>query len=240
MGTRAEAAAIYDEVRRAEVPKQRILEATRGTILARKSDGIPLLIEQLRSPDKKLFQIGLTTAREMPGREVADALAAELANAPPERAALLLVALGDRSDAAVTPGVLTAATGGAKQTRIAAGWRPSSWSRAGDVASKATLLEIAIDSDPDVAQAAKDALAGLTGEKVDAEIAARLPKAEGKSLALLIELVGQRRIQATPALLNALNQSDPTIRDAALTALGETVDLKGVPVLETVQVIARQ
>ena len=50
--TQAEAVEIYDEVRRADVPKQRILEATRGAILARKSDGIPLLVEQLRSPDK--------------------------------------------------------------------------------------------------------------------------------------------------------------------------------------------
>src|SRR5262245_54451296 len=35
-GKSAEAAAIYDEVRKAEVPKQRIIEATRGAILARK------------------------------------------------------------------------------------------------------------------------------------------------------------------------------------------------------------
>ena len=48
----AEAVEIYDEVRKADVPKQRMLEATRGAILARKPDGIPLLVEQLRSPDK--------------------------------------------------------------------------------------------------------------------------------------------------------------------------------------------
>ena len=36
------AAEIYDEVRKADVPKQRILEATRGAILARGEQGIPL------------------------------------------------------------------------------------------------------------------------------------------------------------------------------------------------------
>ena len=41
------------------MPKPRILEATRGAILARKGEGIPLLIEQVRSADKALFQIGL-------------------------------------------------------------------------------------------------------------------------------------------------------------------------------------
>lgn len=62
-GKTSEAVEIYDEVRKADVPKQKILEATRGAILARKSDGIPLLIEQLRSADKGLFYIGLSTAR---------------------------------------------------------------------------------------------------------------------------------------------------------------------------------
>jgi hypothetical protein len=75
-GKPAEAADIYDEVRKADGPKQRILEATRGAILARNRDGIPLLIEQFRSPDKGLFQLALTTAREFPGSEVDTALAA--------------------------------------------------------------------------------------------------------------------------------------------------------------------
>ena len=47
-GKSADAVALYDEVRKTELPKQRIVEATRGAILARKQDGIPLLVEQLR------------------------------------------------------------------------------------------------------------------------------------------------------------------------------------------------
>jgi hypothetical protein len=48
---------------------------------------------------------------------------------------------------------------------------------------------------------------------------------------VLIELVGQRRIEATDALLKAVDHSDPAVRRAALAALGETVTLKGLPVL---------
>jgi hypothetical protein len=51
-GRLAEATEIYDQVRTATVPKQRMLEATRGAILARGDEGIPLLIEQLRSGEK--------------------------------------------------------------------------------------------------------------------------------------------------------------------------------------------
>ena len=97
-GKSAEAAAIYDEVRKAEVPKQRIIEATRGAILARKQDGIPLLLEQFRSTDKALFQLALSTAREFPGSEIDKALAAELARATPERAALMIQAMADRTE----------------------------------------------------------------------------------------------------------------------------------------------
>ncbi len=233
-GKTSEAVEIYDEVRHADVPKQRILEATRGAILARKTSGIPLLIEQLRSSDKGLFQIGLGAARELAGREVADALAAELTRATPERAALLLYALADRHEPAVPPAVLQAAKSGPNQVRIAA---IDFVGRQGDASSLSTLLEIATDADAEVAQAAQTALAGLPGEKVNAEIVDRLSKAEGKTLAALIELVGQRRIDATPALVKAIDHPDATIRGAALTALGETVGLKELSVL-LAQVVA--
>jgi HEAT repeat protein len=227
-GKANDAVEIYDEVRRADVPKQRILEATRGAILARKTDGIPLLIEQLRSTDKGFFQIGLSTARELSGREVADALGAEVAHTKPERAALLLYVLADRKDSVVSPAVLETAKNGDKQVRIAA---IGVIGHSGDAASVSTLLEIATDADAELAQSAKTAIADLPGENVNKEIAARLPQAEGKALAVLIEVVGQRRIEVTAPLVKALDHSDTAIRSAALTALGETVGPKEVSVL---------
>ncbi len=89
-----------------------MLEATRGAILARRADGLPLLLEQLRSPDNARFGIGLRTARELPGRAVTEALAAELPHTSPERQSYLLLALGDRSDDAVLPAVVAAAGSG--------------------------------------------------------------------------------------------------------------------------------
>ncbi len=57
-GDSAQAVRLYDTIRKADLPKQRILEATRGAILARGRRGIPLLLEQLRSPDVTLFDLG--------------------------------------------------------------------------------------------------------------------------------------------------------------------------------------
>jgi len=227
-GKTAEAIEIYDEVRKAEVPKQRILEATRGAILARKADGIELLVEQLRSPDKALFQIGLSTARELPGREVADALEAEMASAAPQRAALLLVTSAEREGAVISPAMLQATTSGPKQLRMAA---IGVVGKLGDASCLSALLEIAAEADEELAQTAKTALAELPGENVDAEIAARLLKADGKVYPLLIGLVGQRQINATPALLKAVDHPDAAVRGAALTALGATVGQDGLSVL---------
>jgi HEAT repeat protein len=227
-GKANEAAEIYDEVRKADVPKQRKLEATRGSMLARKSEGVPLLVEQLKSTDKAFFRLGLTTARELPGREVAEALSAELARTAPERAALLIYALADRPGFTVSPAILEAAKTGDKQVRVAA---IEVIGRSGDAASIATLLASAADADAELVQAAKAALAALPGKNVDAEIAARLAKAEGKDLPVLIEVVGQRRVEATPALVKALEHREAAVRHAALTALGETVGPKELSVL---------
>jgi HEAT repeat protein len=222
------AAALYDEVRKAEVPNQRIIEATRGAILARKADGLPLLIEQLRSPNKSLMNLGLNVAREMAGKEVTEALAKEMESATPERASLMLLAIADRDDKVVPAGVLAAAKTGDKEVRMAA---VTVIGKAGDTSSLPVLLDIAADADAELSASAKSALSDLKGEKVDSEIASRLEKAEGKSLAVLIELVGQRRIDATPALVKALDSKDAAIRKAALTALGETISQKQFPVL---------
>ena len=55
---------------------------------------------------------------------------------------------------------------------------------------------------------------------------------------MLIELVGQRRIDATSALVKALENSDAGVRSAALTALGATVGAKDLSVL-IAQVVSR-
>ncbi len=219
---------IYDEIRNADVPLQRIIEATRGAILARNQGGIPLLLETFQSPDVKMFQLALSTAREFPGSEVDKALATELARTTPQRAALIIQAMADRPDTVVLASLLKAAEQGEKQVRMSA---IDALKRVGDDSCLAALLEIAVGADAELAQAAKETLAELPGQRVDARIVSLMPTAKGKSYPLLIELVGQRRIDAVPDLLKALNDSDQAVRSAALIALGETVTLDRLSLL---------
>ena len=210
----AKAVNLYDTVRKADVPDQRHLEAIRGAILARGSAGLPLLIEQLRSQDKKRLGIALRTARELPGRNVTEALAAELDRLNADRRPLLLLALADRSDSAVLPAVQKAAQNGPKDLRITA---INILIRLGDVSCVPILLEAATENDAELKQAAAETLVRLPGKDVDADLIARLPQARGKQQQLLIELAGQRQIsQALPAVVASLQNSDSGIRGAAV------------------------
>ena len=213
----AEAVRLYDTVRKANLPDQRHLEAIRGAILARQSNGLPLLIEQLRSEDKKRLGIGLRTARELGGQDVTEALAAEMERLSPDRRPLLLLALADRSDSAVLPIVEKVAKSGSRELRITA---INILIRLGDVSCVPILLDAATEDDAELKQAAMETLIRLPGKDVDADMLDRLPQARGKLQQVLIELAGQRQIkQALPMVASNLYNEDGEIRGAAVRTI---------------------
>lgn len=221
-GKSDKAVALYDTVRRADVPKQRMLEATRGAILARGHAGIPLLLETLRSTDKAVLSIGLRTARELPGRTVSQALVVLLGVTPPDRAGPLFLALADREDDNVMPMVLLMGRSGTKPLKLLA---IEVMVRKGAPECVPVLLDTLADADAELVKAAKDALAGFSGESVDGQLTARLAEAAGSYRRLLVELAGQRHITAAlPELIKAAKDSEPALRAAGIKALGETAE----------------
>jgi HEAT repeat protein len=223
------AARLYDAVRRSDLPPQRILEATRGAILARQAAGLPLLLETLRSPDRDTFDIGLRTIRELPGQAITEALAAELNRTPAERQGRLLLALTDRSDAAVQPAVLGAIKQGSKSLRLVA---IGVLERQANPASLPALLEASIDADAEVSKAAKTALGRLPGKELDNELVKRLPQSTGATRQVLVELAGQRHVAAAvPELFKAASDSEADLRSAGIKALGETVSVSDLGTL---------
>ena len=229
-GQSAAAVALYDEIRSADVPQQRVIEATRGAILARNQEGIALLMELFRSPDKKMFQLALGTAREIPGNQIDKNLATEVAQATPQRAALIIQAMADRPKTVDLAAMLNFAADGkvAQPVRLSA---IAALGRVGDGSCLKALLEIALDDNAELAQAAQTTLAELKGDEVNSQIVALLPKATDRTYSLLIDIVGQRRIEATDVLLAALDHPDRSVRSSALAALGETVALENLSVL---------
>jgi HEAT repeat protein len=162
--------------------------------------------------------MALRTARELKGREVTEAIGAEMDRAGSEREVMLLLALADRSDDAVLPRLLQAAGKSSKPTRVAA---LGLLDRFGDVSAVPVLLNAAADTDADVAAPAKATLTRMEGKPVDTALLSRLPKASGKTRQVIIELAALRRIEAAvPAIVPSAEDPDPGVRHAALSTLG--------------------
>ncbi len=228
-GRRDEAAALYDRIRAADVSKAARVAAVRGTILVREAAGLPLLLDQIQSNDPEMFGLALVLVREMPGAELAKALAARLAGLPVEKQAAVIQALADRGDRAAGPAVLALAQNGPAVVRPAAF---QALRRLGDASMLATLVQAAADAEGDTAQAATAALASMPGKDVDAALVAMVSGGQAKRRRVVIEAVGRRRIAAAnSALLQAATDPDASVRQAALGALGETAALAEVPAM---------
>ncbi len=223
----SQARKLYDAVRDARVPRNKMLEATRGAILARGDGGIPMLLEELRSTDNDRVSIGLRTARELPGRKATEAVAAEVRRSPEARQPFLLLALADRHDPASLPTIVEAARTGTKPLQLVA---VTVLERMGDISSVPVLVGVATNPDPGLSQAAIGALIRLPADGVDSEIVSRLKKVSGREREVLIRVAGQRQIQdALGPILASANDPDPGVRKAALQALGSLGAEKQVP-----------
>lgn len=247
-GKTDEAVAVYGVVRAAEVSDQRKAEALRGTIIAKGAAGVPLLVETLRSPSRRLANMAVFTARDLGRGEAADkALAAAVDAAILEeikaaaagdglpRAVVLMDVLAERNEGGASEPVVAALAGWVSATspkpiRLAA---IEALGRAGSAAVVGPLLAASGDEDTGIADTARMAVSTLPGEAVDKGIKGQLAKADAAALPALVELIGRRRIDAVAELLPLLGHADDKVRTATIVALGPTIDLANLEVLVT-------
>ena len=228
-GDKAEAIRLYELVCKADVPQCRALEGVRGAIIVRGPEGLPMLVDLLKSADKRQFALGLKLSREVSGSEVTAALLAELGRASPARQALLLLALAEHADPRARDALLQAARDGAGEVRIAS---IRGLKQCGDASCVSVLLDAARDRNAEVAEAAVNVLADLPAKEIDALLAARLESASGDDRLVLIDLAGRRHIETVATVLQKLaDDPEAKIRSAALTALGATIPARYLAVL---------
>lgn len=225
-GKSQEALQIFDRIRKADLPVQRVIEATRGAILAHGEDGLPLLRQLLQSEDAKLFALGLQTAREISSDQLRPALLEEIASAVPQRSALIVEVLGDLPGKADLKSLQSLAEKGPQEVRLAA---ITVLGRVGDRTCVDPLLKVASQSS-ELQAAVRASLVAIPDANVDDELLARLKSAVSDKV-LLLELIGLRQIEATDELVKSLNASNAGERSAALQALGETVPQSRLEVL---------
>ena len=222
-GNPTAAVAMYDTLRKADVPKHLVLAATKGAILARGADGLDLLVEQLESDSDDLFGVGLRTARLLESDKVSATLVGKLDGAGADRKALLLLALADLGDKKALPAVIEAAQSDTAAVRLAA---IRGIKKIGDSSALPALLGAVLE-DEQISAAAQAALIALPGDGVDDAIVGALEKADGPLLPIMIYVVGSRGIvEAIPALREAAADSNEAISLAAIKALGTTVGIE--------------
>ena len=219
-GQIAPATAIYDLLRKLpQAPHQVLAGAWRGAILIRQQDGLPLLMEILRSPDAGLMTAGLRIALEAKGAEVSKALAAELGTVPAARQIQLANVLGKRGEVVALPALLALAKAGDPAARVAA---IKAATELGNLGAATPLIELLGDPDASVAQAAATGLAGLPGAAVDATVVHMLDSPDQALRLKMLEMIRQRRIlSAMPMLLKLMDDKDQAVRAAAITSYAE-------------------
>jgi HEAT repeat protein len=225
----AAAAELFAAVRNADVPQQVVLEASRGLILTDAAKGQPLLLEALATKDKKLFQLGLSVARELPGDNVTSAMSELLSRASPERQILLLQVLADRNDPDGIPAYLRMISSPRMEVRMEA---LRAIGQAGDASCLQPVIEIALgDENADVVAAARQALKAVGEKSIDDRILSIAAQAQGAERLLLVELIGARQIDARKILMAAMKDQDSSIRAAALRSFGAISGPSDLPLL---------
>lgn len=213
-GQAAEAVAVFDLLRGAELPAPCRVAATQNAILAQGAEGADLLVEQLKSLDGEYFEVGLAAARVLPGDGTTERVLEVLNNeSVPERQVLLIRALIDRGDRRALPAILQRLQNESLAVRLAA---IGGVGALGDGSSVTTLLTVA---DGPTADAALAALTALAGDDVNRELIAA---AKGTDhVAVAVRVLGKRRAGEAADRLFELAKSDSGVESQeAIVALG--------------------
>ena len=222
---------LYDDVRQADLPAPYRIGATRGAILARKTSGVGLLIELLKSDDRDIRNAALLTVREMPSPSLTSALTAALAKASPELQILLIQALTDCPSPAALVAVRAKATSETPEVRLAA---LTSLGAVGGAADVPVLLQaLKTGSTPAESKLAQRGLQRLSGAAItDLLVQALASASEVNYRIALIQLLGLRAANVSAVeLLKQTADPDTKIKLAALRALKEVAEPDEIPAL---------
>lgn len=198
-------------------------------------EAIDIVIDALKSNDPAMQAGAIALVRDIPGREITEALAKHLPNLPPAGQVQLLSAFADRADAAALPAVIKASDSADESVRIAA---LKAVGQLGDASSVSLLSGRAAQTSGEEQKAARESLYRLRGQQVDQAILAAIPSAQPDVKIELIQSVGERNIvPGIPVLLETAKDADPStpLRDKvqreSFKVLKMVADAKFLPAL---------
>jgi len=218
-GQRDLALATWDMLRAADVPLPIRVAALQSLIIARGADGISLWKEQVFSDNEKFFQLGMQVARKLPVEAARPVLAEAVTKLPETRAAVALEVLAEVASKESLPMVRQFAQQGPQAVRQAA---LRSLAKIGDASDIARLLAASVDSDEQIATAAREALEVLPGKEVNQALVQAASGASKDRLLVILNVLGQRRAsEGLKTIRDAMRSEDSEVRAAAVAALGK-------------------
>jgi len=227
-GQRAEAAAIYQRLMAAEMPRHVQIGALRGLVYARGPGATGLLVEAIKQGDPHLRACAIGLARGLPGPEITRTLVGLLPSLGPDAQELLLRALGERGDVAAAPALMVAAKSEQPAVRLAA---IEALAGAGDATAVPLLARLAVAATGEEQRMARASLVRLKGDAINDAIL----RAAAADAALRIEsiraLAGRRATAAFAPLCAMAVDADPAIRREAIAALGALAGESDLPAL---------
>jgi len=222
-GKVVKAVALCDAIETADLPDHIQSKATFNAILAQGEDGLPKLVELLRSDDETRFRLALQAIRLLE-IDASSELQTLFKNVSSARQVLLLKSLEELGNKAALPTVLKASQAGEPKVRIQA---IRTLAKVGDLAVVPFLLDVAGKSDERLADAARSTLAVLPFDEIDAAVLELLTSDDVAAQRMAIDVAARRRIaEASPVLLHLAESDDATTREVAINALAATVRME--------------
>ncbi len=182
-------------------------------------EAVKAVLDLLRSGDPDMQTIAITMVREMPGKEVTEALVKELARLSATGQVQLLSALADRGDETALPAVVSSMKAEDVSVRVAA---LKALGQLGDASNVTLLAEVAAPvlsqeskngGKAEEQKAARESLYRLRGSEVDKQILTQIPSANPKVKVELIRAIGQRNIkEGVETLLRATQDSNSQVQ----------------------------
>ncbi len=217
-GDKAGAMALFTFIHDGKVPDQYRMGAYRGMIRSAGDQAILLVTKALLGEDGADQLAAMQMARELPGTENTQALAALLSQLTSVRQIALVECLRQRQDPAAEAEVSKLAANPDLSVRVAA---LAALGELGDASTLSLLLDAASATDPSVQKAGRDALLNLHRGDVTAALLKQLTTAPAPIQPEIIRALGGRADQnATPQLVELIDQGNPSMRVACLRALG--------------------
>jgi HEAT repeat protein len=228
-GNGAKAVALYEEVAAAEVPKQRVREATRGGVLARGDAGHAMVPTLLASEDKGMFQVALRLFRQIPDLNISDSMRTTLKALPPARQDTALVALANSGNAQALPVLIDLCGSVSTEGQRAV---LASMAKIGDASCVPLLAKHAGGEEPKLAETALISLVIMRGDGIEGRIVSELKNAPPRRCCALLKVVNYRDIKAgLPLAAKYVHHEDEAVAGTAaatLARLGSAEHISGL------------